>query len=60
MLQDQQASRSKRNKDSDDDRQEQQRLEEKIQMENEIKMLNIACESKNRAIDELNLKVCLP
>ena len=37
MLQDQQASRSKRNKDSDDDRQEQQSLEEKIQMENEIK-----------------------
>jgi hypothetical protein len=26
-------------------------------MENEIKMLNIACESKDRLIDELNLKV---
>ena len=50
-------SKSKRSKEADSDRAEQEMLEEKIQMENEIKMLNIACESKNRAIEDLNLKV---
>ncbi len=49
--------KSKKAKSAEEARNEQNLIQERVQMENEIKMLNIACESKDRLIDELNLKV---
>ncbi|KAJ3334841.1 hypothetical protein HDU91_002500, partial [Kappamyces sp. JEL0680] len=53
----QQLVRQRKSRNSDETRAEQDFAEQKLQMENEIKMLNIACESKNRLIEDLNQKI---
>ena len=49
--------KSRKNRVVEEERIERDWIQDKIHMENEIKMLNIACESKDRQIAEINEKV---